>query len=69
MKIIEGKKKRAIFCFFLLWAGLTITVFGQIPGDPGTNPDKEVPISGIEWLLVSGGILGARKLYKQIRRA
>jgi hypothetical protein len=65
MKNTEGKKKRAIFCFFLLWAGFAMTAFGQ-PGDPGTNPD--VPISGIEWLLIGGGILGAGRFLKRIRK-
>ncbi|MEX2234239.1 MAG: hypothetical protein WD824_18890 [Cyclobacteriaceae bacterium] len=35
-------------------------------GDPGGDPD--VPISGIEWLLVAGGILGARKIYKNYKK-
>jgi hypothetical protein len=35
-------------------------------GDPGGDPD--VPIAGIEWLLLSGGIFGARKLYKKFRQ-
>jgi hypothetical protein len=65
MKSIEGKKKRAMLCFFLLWAGFSMTAFGQ-PGDPGTDPD--VPISGIEWLLLGGGLLGVRKIFKRIQK-
>lgn len=65
MKILERKKNRIVFCFILLWTGVTLTAFGQ-PGDPGTDPD--VPISGIEWLLLGGGIFGARRMYKNFRR-
>jgi hypothetical protein len=48
--------------FLLLAAG----AFGQpnIPPDP---PSAAVPISGIEWLLLSGGILGASKILKTFR--
>lgn len=39
-----------------------------LPGDPGdTNPT--VPISGIEILLVGGGILGIKKLYLRNRKS
>lgn len=58
MKVNGVKMKRLIFCFFLLWAPLAITGFGQ-PGDPGTDPD--VPISGIEILIALGGLFGAGK--------
>lgn len=35
------------------------------PGDPGGDPD--VPITGIEFLLGGGAILGVRKIITQIR--
>ncbi len=38
--------------------------YSQI-GDPGGDPD--VPLTGIEWLLVAGGSLGLRKIYKNYR--
>ena len=35
---------------------------------PGGEPcDPDVPITGIEWLLVAGGLFGARKIYRKIR--
>lgn len=53
------------FCLFLvLLTGFSQMAFAQ-PGDPGGNPD--VPITGIEWLLVGGGIFGARKMYRRIK--
>jgi hypothetical protein len=64
MKIISGPKKIAVFCFFFFWLTVFVTGFSQV-GDPGTDPD--VPISGIEWLLLGGGIFGARKLFKRIK--
>ncbi|MEX1240468.1 MAG: hypothetical protein WEB30_12145 [Cyclobacteriaceae bacterium] len=65
MKRITGKKEVTIICFFLLWCALATTGLSQ-PGDPGGDPD--VPISGIEWLLVAGGIFGARKIYNRIKK-
>lgn len=35
------------------------------PGDPGGDPD--VPITGIEFLLGGGAILGIRKIIAQIK--
>jgi len=46
----------ALFLFFLV----TMHVSAQ-PGDPGGNPDA-VPISGIEYLLAAGALLGFRML-------
>lgn len=66
MRNIGGERKIVICCFFLLWCGLCITGLSQ-PGDPGGG-DPDVPISGIEWLLLGGGILGARKIYHNIKK-
>ena len=48
--------------YFLLVISLVIpvTVLSQPPGGgPGTPPD--VPISGIEWLILAGGALGIKR--------
>jgi hypothetical protein len=56
-------KMRFVLLFFLLIT-VAFTVSAQPgAGDPGTKPGT-VPISGIEWLLLGGATLGARKLYK-----
>jgi hypothetical protein len=48
---------RFLFCTLLcLVASLAVAQ----PGDPSVDPD--VPITGIELLLIVGGILGIRKL-------
>ena len=40
---------------------ITLPLLGvSQPGDPGTNPD--VPITGIEFLLGGGALLGIRKI-------
>jgi len=36
--------------------------FAQPPGDPGGNPD--VPITGIEYLIGLGALLGIKKIMK-----
>ncbi len=33
------------------------------PGDPGGNPDR-VPITGLEYLLIGGGVYGVSRLLK-----
>ena len=48
-------KTRALICLFLL---LSVMVWAQ-PGDPGGDPD--VPLTGIEWLLLAGGALGIKR--------
>lgn len=57
------------FFFFLA----TVIFFSVVPGfaqpgDPGDDNPFEVPISGIEWLLIGGGILGAKKVYNNFRK-
>lgn len=46
---------------------LALTLFISLsamaqPGDPGGDPDNPVPITGIEWLIGAGALLGAKKL-------
>lgn len=38
----------------------SVSLWAQ-PGDPGGDPDNVVPITGIEWLLGAGALLGARR--------
>lgn len=38
------------------------------PGNPGGDPDEEVPISGIGILLAAGAAFGAKKAYDIFRR-
>jgi hypothetical protein len=52
--------KKALVVLVLLFAG-TVRTFAQ-PGDPETDPDNAVPITGIEWLIAGGCALGLRKL-------
>ena len=54
------------FRFFLFLAVLLLPqlIFAQ-PGDPGGDPD--VPITGIEFLLGGGLILGLRKIMLRIK--
>lgn len=52
--------KKALVVLVLLFAG-TVQTFAQ-PGDPETDPDDPVPITGIEWLIAGGCALGLRKL-------
>ena len=52
---------KAFFCFLILSLGANGIGFAQ-PGDPGGDPD--VPISGIELLIVAGGLLGVGRFFK-----
>jgi hypothetical protein len=49
----------------VLFVGVNITVYGQ-PGDPGGDPD--VPITGIEYLIGFGGLLGIKKILSSSKR-
>lgn len=48
-------KTRALIFLFLI---LSVVVWAQ-PGDPG--PDPDVPLTGIEWLILAGGALGIKR--------
>lgn len=65
MRILSGNKVAVIISFFLLWLGPSMHGLSQ-PGDPGGDPD--VPISGIEWLIVAGGIFGIRRVYNRLKK-
>jgi hypothetical protein len=63
------RKVLSVFALlFFLSCGLS---FGQPDPPPppggGGNPGN-VPITGIEWLLLGGGILGARKAYVNFKK-
>jgi hypothetical protein len=51
-------KRSALILFFLVLSFLSRAQ----PGDPGGDPDNPVPLPGIAWLLVAGGIYGAKKI-------
>ena len=44
------------------------SIFSQVgpPPDPGGDPD--IPITGIEWLLIGGGLWGAKKIYDEKKK-
>lgn len=69
MKNTGGGKKIVAVCFFFFWAVCCLPGLSQVaPGDPGGGGDMDVPISGIEWLLVAGGIFGLRKIYNRTKK-
>lgn len=37
------------------------------PPDPITDPDNPVPITGLEYLLIGGSVLGIRKLKHRLK--
>jgi hypothetical protein len=60
-------KIRSLLLSILILMSLT-----QLSAQPGTGPTGggapgSAPISGIEWLLLGGGILGARKVYANFK--
>jgi hypothetical protein len=48
---------------------LTAVCLVAQPDNPPPPDDTPVPITGLEYLLVSGGILGGYKLYKNRKKA
>ena len=61
-----GKKILFIVVLYLPVFLAAVAVNAQ-PGNPGDDPDK-VPITGMEYLLVSGALLGGYKLLKKTPR-
>jgi hypothetical protein len=59
--------KKALIVFAILFAA-TFQLFAQ-PGDPQTDPDNAVPITGLEWLLAGGAALGVKKLLSSRKNA
>jgi hypothetical protein len=59
--------KKALVVLVLFFAG-TVQTFAQ-PGDPETDPDNAVPITGIEWLIAGGCALGLKKLLSSKKSA
>lgn len=49
---------RAFLLLMLLQ--VSFIVYSQ-PPNPG--PDPDIPITGVEWLLLGGGLWGAKKIY------
>jgi hypothetical protein len=48
---------------FALFTVVSFDVCAQ-PGDPGDPGDNPVPITGIEILILGGGMLGGYKIFK-----
>ena len=64
---------KALRIMFLVM--FSITGYGQVvlpdpgpPADPPVPDDQPVPITGIEYLLISGGILGGYKMFKNRKK-
>jgi hypothetical protein len=51
----------------VLFIFLIVPAYGQPPGDPGGGPDA-VPITGIEFLLAGGALLGIGRLFSLKRQ-
>jgi hypothetical protein len=69
MKFIKSTVLKALGIILLV--GISFCVHAQVitpdpgpPEDPPVPDDQPVPITGIEYLLISGGILGGYKLFK-----
>lgn len=67
MRNIGWRKGIVLFYVVLLCVVSSVPCFSQV-GDPGGGTDPDVPISGIEWLLVGGGILGMRKIFRRLKK-
>ena len=64
MMRVTVRASLVLFCFVFF---VPLIGYTQI-GDPGGGEDPGVPISGIEWLLAAGGILGARKVLQRFKK-
>jgi hypothetical protein len=48
-----------LITFFIL---VNVNILFAQPGDPGGDPDNPVPLTGIEFLLAGGAVIGARRI-------
>jgi hypothetical protein len=40
---------------------------GGIPQEPSSDPDNPVPLTGLEYLLISGGVFGVHRMLKKAK--
>lgn len=67
-----------LFCVviaLLILGGMSHQAFSQVGPGGGGNPcpggppcDPEVPIAGIEWLLLIGGLFGFRRIFRRAKQ-
>jgi hypothetical protein len=57
-----------LFARILLLVVVTAFSAQAQPENPPPPDDQPVPITGLEYLLISGGILGGYKLYKNRKK-
>ena len=62
------KLKFILSLAILLFLALQVSKAQPGGGGPGGGGDPDVPITGIELLLVAGGLLGVRKFIKSRRK-
>ena len=59
-------KIKNFLAFVSLMTLSMVVSYAQPPG--GDPPPATVPITGIEWLLLGGGVYGARQIYKRLKK-
>jgi hypothetical protein len=61
---------KRISLFIVLFLGITLggLIAQPRPGEGDNQPDPEVPITGIEYLLAAGAGLGLKKIYDKRKK-
>lgn len=61
---------RIVWTVVIVFGSLTTSQLAAQPGGGGSpgGGGPPVPISGIEWILGAGALLGAKKLYRNRKR-
>jgi hypothetical protein len=52
----------------VIFIGSIQPVYAQPDPCPTPPCDNEVPVSGIEWLILFGGLFGAKKIYSNFKK-
>lgn len=65
--MIIRQVKRVILLNAFLAIGIIANAQPPAGGGPGGG-EEPLPISGIEWLLLAGGVLGVRRFYLKARK-